>query len=430
MNKKGFTLIELLVVIAVIAILAVLVILTLNPAQLLAQSRDSSRLSDMATLTSALNLYVEDQGVASSFSFGNPSTTYISMPDPSATSTAGDQCQGLGMSTSTVWHCASSSTYRNANGTGWIPVNFSNITSGSPVGNLPVDPTNQTSTNLFYSYGTNGPNFEISANPESQKYITLTASNTTMFKAGSNLALLSGTLNSGSVTQANMKMSLVTNTAFVDFGVTNSLTSYIGDKITISDSTGHQLVGWIKATGTGQTYGSQLLSNSTLNTTSSLAAYYSANFLVQSGGYSGNELQVTPAASGGTVGQSYNTSVGMLIQNSAYLEKGMETSYVGLNVDDSGFNALVSTYPLPSSWTQYILYVTANTATLEQEYVGGTSGKTSLFSVLSAVQVLTPSATGVTIGSAQSGSNYNWTWEDLVFNANDSSGYTYSITPN
>ena len=43
MKRSGFTLIELLVVIAIIAILAVVVILTLNPAQLLAQARDSTR---------------------------------------------------------------------------------------------------------------------------------------------------------------------------------------------------------------------------------------------------------------------------------------------------------------------------------------------------------------------------------------------------
>ncbi len=59
-NQKGFTLIELLVVIAIIAILAVVVILTLNPAELLRQSRDSNRVSDFATLKSAIGLYSED----------------------------------------------------------------------------------------------------------------------------------------------------------------------------------------------------------------------------------------------------------------------------------------------------------------------------------------------------------------------------------
>jgi prepilin-type N-terminal cleavage/methylation domain-containing protein len=51
-RPTGFTLIELLVVIAIIAILAVVVVLTLNPVQLLAESRDANRVSDMATLQS------------------------------------------------------------------------------------------------------------------------------------------------------------------------------------------------------------------------------------------------------------------------------------------------------------------------------------------------------------------------------------------
>ncbi|MGC9603563.1 MAG: type II secretion system protein, partial [Minisyncoccia bacterium] len=41
----GFTLIELLVVIGILGTLATAVVLVLNPAQLLAQARDSTRLS-------------------------------------------------------------------------------------------------------------------------------------------------------------------------------------------------------------------------------------------------------------------------------------------------------------------------------------------------------------------------------------------------
>ncbi|KKW47096.1 MAG: hypothetical protein UY99_C0042G0007, partial [Parcubacteria group bacterium GW2011_GWA1_59_11] len=43
--RSSFTLIELLVVIAIVAILSAVVIITLNPAELLKQSRDSNRLS-------------------------------------------------------------------------------------------------------------------------------------------------------------------------------------------------------------------------------------------------------------------------------------------------------------------------------------------------------------------------------------------------
>jgi hypothetical protein len=225
-----------------------------------------------------------------------------------------------------------------------------------------------------------------------------------------------------------MRLSTINGSAFVDFSASGTLTPYVGDELIITDHSGHQLLGYIRATGTGETYGSQLLSNSSFNTTSSLAAYYSANFLVQSGGYTGNELQVTPTASGGTVGQSFTASIGMLLRNSVYLTKGTETSYVGFNIDDSGFSTLESAYPLPSSWTQYILYATADSATLEQEYVGGTSGLTSLFSVPSTVQVLTPSTTGVTIVSTAGGPTYNWTSIASGFSLNDSGGYMYTIS--
>jgi prepilin-type N-terminal cleavage/methylation domain-containing protein len=181
-HRKAFTLIELLVVIAIIAILSVVVILTLNPAELLRQARDSSRVSDVATLTNALNVYLADQGTAASFSLGNSSGTYPSVYDPTATSTAGDQCQGLTMvslnsSSGQFWQCSGSNYQRLVNGTGWIPVILSNISSGAPIGNLPVDPTNQTSTGLIYTYNANGTQFEVTASLESQKYKTQYASN-------------------------------------------------------------------------------------------------------------------------------------------------------------------------------------------------------------------------------------------------------------
>jgi prepilin-type N-terminal cleavage/methylation domain-containing protein len=61
-SHKGFTLIELLVVLAIIAVLAVVVVLVLNPAELLRQSRDSQRLSDMSTLDDAINFYAANTG--------------------------------------------------------------------------------------------------------------------------------------------------------------------------------------------------------------------------------------------------------------------------------------------------------------------------------------------------------------------------------
>lgn len=58
--KKGFTLIELLVVIAIIALLSTLAVVALSSAR--QKSRDAKRLSDMKQLSTALELYFNDQG--------------------------------------------------------------------------------------------------------------------------------------------------------------------------------------------------------------------------------------------------------------------------------------------------------------------------------------------------------------------------------
>ncbi|MCL5733700.1 MAG: type II secretion system GspH family protein, partial [Patescibacteria group bacterium] len=73
--RSSFTLIELLIVIAILVILAVVVILTLNPSELLAQSRDSARLSDMASLNSAINIYLVDS--AGTGFLGTSSVVYV-----------------------------------------------------------------------------------------------------------------------------------------------------------------------------------------------------------------------------------------------------------------------------------------------------------------------------------------------------------------
>jgi prepilin-type N-terminal cleavage/methylation domain-containing protein len=185
-RKKGFTLIELLVVIAIIAILAVVVILTLNPIELLRQSRDSNRVADMATLNESLGLYSQDN----SGTMGSSSVVYVSIPDPSATSTAGDQCQGLGLITLPAtysYHCAATSTFKNINGAGWVPVNFTLISSGPPIGSLPTDPTNNSSSRFYYTYTTNGTQFEVTAVMESQKY-KLAGTSDSITADGSSLA--------------------------------------------------------------------------------------------------------------------------------------------------------------------------------------------------------------------------------------------------
>lgn len=187
--REGFTLIELLVVIAIIAILSVVVVLTLNPAEMLRRSRDSNRLSDLSVFQSAMNVYTQDRAmIGSSLSMGTSSVIYISIPDPAASTAAGSDCSNLGFPAGGTYHCAGPSFFRRTDGTGWIPVNLSAITTGSPLGQLPTDPTNVSSTGEYYEYTTNGTNWKMAAVPESTQYASQFAS----FSSGTNQNLLGG----------------------------------------------------------------------------------------------------------------------------------------------------------------------------------------------------------------------------------------------
>jgi hypothetical protein len=82
-------------------------------------------------------------------------------------------------------------------GTGWVPINFNAYSAGSVISKLPVDPVNTTSTNLYYTYETDGiGGFKIAAFFESQKDAPQMANDSgndpELYEKGSNLALASG----------------------------------------------------------------------------------------------------------------------------------------------------------------------------------------------------------------------------------------------
>jgi prepilin-type N-terminal cleavage/methylation domain-containing protein len=161
MNKisiRGFTLIELLIVIAILAILATVVLIVINPVQMFAQARDSQRIYDMNTLSNATALYL--------------------------TTVSGPSLQGGGGTCGTnFWATVAGVTNpftvsgaqiadyaRTVDGNGWVPVNFSSISGGSPISALPIDPTN--TTTYFYAYSCDNTNkwFEFDSHMESTRY--------------------------------------------------------------------------------------------------------------------------------------------------------------------------------------------------------------------------------------------------------------------
>ena len=187
-NKDSFTLIELLVTIAILAVLAVFVVLVINPQELIKQGRDSTRLTDLGNINKALGLLLVD---CPSCFFGNPNTIYVSIPDSSPT------CANLGLPalpSGWSYSCSNINNYRKIDGTGWIPVDLTKISSGSPLSKLPVDPINTTSTGNYYTYVTGG-SWALSSLFESQKYLkdkalTDGGYNPAKYEIGSNLKLI------------------------------------------------------------------------------------------------------------------------------------------------------------------------------------------------------------------------------------------------
>lgn len=147
-DVKGFTLIELLIVIGILGVLAAAVVVVLNPAELLAQARDSQRLQDLAGVNSAVSLY--SASVASpSFTAGPFSTASTSCPD--------------------VTTCTVRAVYTTA-GSGWVAVNLDGITGGSPLSALPRDPTNDSTYQYVFGASTTAKTWELVANLESTKF--------------------------------------------------------------------------------------------------------------------------------------------------------------------------------------------------------------------------------------------------------------------
>ncbi len=242
-----------------------------------------------------------------------------------------------------------------------------------------------------------------------------------------------GKAQAGSVTQANMKMSIVNGTAFVDFNVASVLTSNIGAQLTITDHAGKNLVGYIKAAGTGETYGTENLPNTAFSNTTSVGPGSNSAVTSVVGGQSGNALQV--AGTGGNsnpyASEAMTLISGGLYKFSSYFLKGTnDEGSIYLQENSGAYTIYRRLYSSATSWTNISVYDTTTMTTMLAGFGSDWSvaNGTTLFDTASVTQVLTPSTTGVTITSIANGSTYNWASEDSGFNRNDSGGYTYTIS--
>jgi len=164
---RGFTLLELLIVISIIAILSVILIVALNPAETLKKARDTQRISDLASLKTALGIYITTT-TSSATNLGLAGTNlcrdesskgiYYSIGNDTTSGGTGIHEQigdtGLDGTTGITVGQVTDANLGLIAGTGWVPVNLSGLTGGSPISNMPIDPINTIADTTAYSAGT------------------------------------------------------------------------------------------------------------------------------------------------------------------------------------------------------------------------------------------------------------------------------------
>jgi hypothetical protein len=205
-----------------------------------------------------------------------------------------------------------------------------------------------------------------------------------------------------------MKISAVAGTAFVDFSEADVLTDYLGRKLTITDSAGKKLVGYIKAAGTGETLDSELVTGGDFSN--------AGDWTCDAGwGVTGGKAIAT-SVSGKRIYQAYSYTIGILVKYIVVIDSISGGYIYGI------IGGAIGISPITSGTKTEYLCTTASGNTR----ITGTAASIQLDSV-SIKQVLTPSATGVTIVSTSGGTTYNWASVESGFNYNDASSYTYEI---
>ncbi|OGY64509.1 MAG: hypothetical protein A3I24_04030 [Candidatus Harrisonbacteria bacterium RIFCSPLOWO2_02_FULL_41_13b] len=158
-QKKGFTLVELLIVIGILAVLATATVLVLNPAELFRQARDTKRINDLEALRSAVSLYLSTVSSPDMDAAGSCAANYWGSVAGAAENFTGSPAQHANVATA-------------IDGTGWLPIDFTQIPGGSPLSSLPTDPLNPDTATQAYTYrcDNTAKTFELNANMESTRY--------------------------------------------------------------------------------------------------------------------------------------------------------------------------------------------------------------------------------------------------------------------
>lgn len=188
-NKNNEKILKILIGIGIIAIFVSIYAQYLKPfmAELSVQKKDQTKIRNLSSINSALNKLQE---INPNFFLGEPNKVYISLPSSQL------NCEDLDLPllpSGWEYRCQSESKFREINGNGWIPVDFTQLSDNSFLKFLPVDPANSASDLSYYTYIT-GEGWVLTSLLGSNKFIKKSALNDggidpARFEIGSDLQL-------------------------------------------------------------------------------------------------------------------------------------------------------------------------------------------------------------------------------------------------
>jgi hypothetical protein len=210
------------------------------------------------------------------------------------------------------------------------------------------------------------------------------------------------------------RISAVDGTAFVDTTDATfaaDLIANVDKYLVIEDWNGYEIRGWIKAQGTGETLGAELI-----------AVANDRDFSVDTGFWTreaGWTIGGGKAVATAVAAKEMYDAAGHLTSGGLYKTVGTYT--------DAGGTLLIgfgNAYKFISAGTAVVTYGTATGTT--SRYYG--SSFTGTVDDISWKQVLTPTINGVTIVSTRGGATYNWDSKETWFDYNSFvNPYTYTI---
>lgn len=166
-HRGGFSFIQILIILVLIAILGGAIIYILKPSKVLEKSRDAKRFADIKEISMAINQYLADKH------------DFQGLVGPYSSIDAG---------------FANDSAREKIDGKGWIPLDFTIISTGAPFNLLPIDPLNNSTYNYRLGVAVSNKTYELDCIFEDQENITKHSTdggnNPNVYELGTDLTIL------------------------------------------------------------------------------------------------------------------------------------------------------------------------------------------------------------------------------------------------